>query len=107
PAEPSGPVLVTQPRPSAPRNTVSAGTISEPAVRSSKGRAPTAIGPGPGPASAIGDGPSTAIDRSVRATTSAARSNRPGPVPTAMRAATPEVTNPAPARIQANPSWPR
>ena len=102
-----GPVVVTQRLPSPRRTTTTAGTTSEPGVRSSKGRAPTAIGPAPGPLSPTGDGPSTAMDRRVPATAAAARSKRPGPATTGTRAATPAVTNPAPARSQANPSGPR
>ena len=46
-----------------------AGTTSTPGVRSSKGSAPTAIGPVPGPVSPMADGPSTVIDRRAAATT--------------------------------------
>ena len=52
--------MVTQPLPSARRMTMSAGTTSDPGVRSSKGSAPTAIGPAPGPPS-LGRG--RAVDR--------------------------------------------
>ena len=103
----AGAVVVTQPLPSDRRITRRAGTTSIPGVRSPNGSAPTAIGPVPGPASPLTDGPSTVIDCSASATTSAARSNRPGPASTGSRAATPAVTNPAPPRSQANPSAPR
>src|SRR5207237_368172 len=58
---PSDAIVVTQPLPSRRRTTTTAGTTSEPGDRSSKGRAPTAMGPAPGPPS--GDGPAPAERR--------------------------------------------
>ena len=95
-----GPVSVRHAWPVRVRPMTTAGTISSASPSSEKPGAPTASGPDPGRRTVSSD----SMAASSAATSAAASSSRPGPRRTRIRAATPDVTRPAPSCSQAKPS---